>query len=172
MPLYEIGGARPTVAATAWIAPTANLIGDVRIADQATIWFGVTIRADNGPITIGARSNIQDGAVCHSDPGSPLNVGTGVTVGHRAILHGCTIHDNVLVGMGATILNDAIIPENCLIGANALVTEGKTFEAGSLILGAPAKVMRRLSAEELDGIRKGALTYLLNGERYRADFEG
>ena len=136
MPRYAIEGKRPTVADDVWIAPSADVIGDARLGEGASVWFGAVIRADNTPILVGARTNIQEGAMLHSDPGAPLSVGEGCTIGHHAILHGCTIGDNVLVGMGATILNNAVIGDDCLIGANALVTEGKVFPAGSLIVGA------------------------------------
>ncbi|RZM19946.1 MAG: gamma carbonic anhydrase family protein, partial [Sphingomonas sp.] len=139
MPLYAIEGKRPMLADDVWVAPSADVIGDARLGEGASVWFGAVIRADNTPILVGARTNIQEGAMLHSDPGAPLTIGEGCTVGHHAILHGCTIGNNVLVGMGATILNNAVIGENCLIGANALVTEGKVFPAGSLIVGSPAK---------------------------------
>ena len=137
----------------AWAAPTADLIGDVRLGDRASVWFGAIIRADNTPILIGEDSNIQDGAIGHSDPGVPLVIGARVTVGHQAILHGCTIADDCLIGMGAKILNGAVIESECLIGAGALVTEGKTFPAGSLIVGVPARVIRQLTDEEAGAAR-------------------
>ena len=159
MPLYAIEGKRPTLADDVWVAPSADVIGDARLDEGASVWFGAVIRADNTPILVGARTNIQEGAMLHSDPGAPLTVGEGCTIGHHAILHGCTIGDNVLVGMGATILNNAVIGENCLIGANALVTEGKVFPAGSLIVGAPAKAVRELSPEAIAGLKMSAASY-------------
>ena len=144
MPLYEIDGNRPTVPADAWVAPSADLIGAVVLGGGASVWFGAVIRADNTEITVGDRSNVQEGAMLHSDPGAPCSVGADCTVGHHAILHGCTIGDRVLIGMGATVLNRAHIPDDCIVGAGALVTEGKTFEPGSLIVGAPARAIRQL----------------------------
>ena len=168
MPLYAIGGVQPTLPAdgSAWIAPSADVIGDVRIDSGVSIWFGAVVRADNGPIRIGARSNVQDGAVLHGDPGSPLTIGAEVTIGHHAILHGCMIGDRVLVGMGATVLNDAVIGEDCLIGAGALVTEGKTFPPGSLIVGVPARAVRMLSDAAIAALRPSAAGY----DRRRADY--
>jgi carbonic anhydrase/acetyltransferase-like protein (isoleucine patch superfamily) len=159
MPLYAIEGKRPALADDAWVAPSADVIGDARLGEGASVWFGAVIRADNTPILVGARTNIQEGAMLHSDPGAPLTIGEGCTVGHHAILHGCTIGSNVLVGMGATVLNHAVIGENCLIGANALVTEGKVFPAGSLIVGSPAKAVRELSPEAIAGLRMSAAAY-------------
>jgi carbonic anhydrase/acetyltransferase-like protein (isoleucine patch superfamily) len=159
MPLYAIEGKRPTLADDVWVAPSADVIGDARLGEGASVWFGAVIRADNTPILVGARTNIQEGAMLHSDPGAPLHVGDGCTIGHHAILHGCTIGNNVLVGMGATILNNAVIGDNCLIGANALVTEGKVFPAGSLVVGAPAKAVRELSPEAIAGLKMSAAAY-------------
>ena len=147
MPLYEIDGKRPVLDAEGgWVAPSADLIGDVRLGAWASVWFGAVIRGDNTPILIGARSNVQEGAMLHSDPGAPLIVGAGCTIGHHAILHGCTIGDDTLIGMGAIILNRAVIGEGCIVGAGALVTEDKSFPAGSLILGSPARAVRSLDA--------------------------
>tara|TARA_R110000782_G_scaffold78276_8_gene155400 strand:- start:56707 stop:57237 length:531 start_codon:yes stop_codon:yes gene_type:complete len=162
MPLYEFDGKAPVLPAdgSAWVAPSADLIGDVHLAERASIWFGVVIRADNTPITIGARSNVQEQTVLHSDEGVPCTIGEGVTVGHHAMLHGCTIGDNSLIGMGATILNHAVIPENCIVGAGALVTEGKTFEPGSLIVGVPAKAIRQLDEVTIEGLRQSAGHYV------------
>ncbi len=140
MPLYALDDLAPALAEGAWAAPSADLIGDVRLGRRASVWFGAVIRADNTPILVGEESNIQDGAVGHSDPGAPLTIGARVTVGHQAILHGCTIGDEALVGMGARILNGAVIGARCLVGAGALVTEGKSFAAGMLIVGAPARI--------------------------------
>jgi carbonic anhydrase/acetyltransferase-like protein (isoleucine patch superfamily) len=159
MPLYAIEGKRPTLADDVWVAPSADVIGDARLGEGASVWFGAVIRADNTPILVGARTNIQEGAMLHSDPGAPLHVGDGCTIGHHAILHGCTIGNNVLVGMGATILNNAVIGDNCLIGANALVAEGKVFPAGSLVVGAPAKAVRELSPEAIAGLKMSAAAY-------------
>jgi len=161
MPLYEFNGQSPSlpVDGSAWVAPSADLIGDVRLGSEASIWFGVVVRADNTPIIIGARSNIQEQVVIHSDTDIPCTVGEGVTVGHHVMLHGCTIGDNSLIGMGATILNRAVIPENCIVGAGALVTEGKTFEPGSLIVGVPAKAVRSLDDAAIEALRQSAKHY-------------
>lgn len=161
MPLYEFDGKAPVLPedGSAWVAPSADIIGDVHLGEGASVWFGAVIRADNTRISIGARSNIQEQSVLHSDEGIPCTVGEGVTVGHHVMLHGCTIGDNSLIGMGATILNRAIIPENCIVGAGALVTEGKTFEPGSLIVGVPAKAIRQLDEAALAGLRLSADHY-------------
>jgi len=171
MPFYALEGIGPTIAPGAWVAPSAELIGDVRLGEGASVWFGVVIRADNGPILIGVRTNIQDGAVLHSDPESPLTIGTGVTVGHKAILHGCTIGDGCLIGMGAKVLNDAVIGEQCLIGAGALVTEGKRFEPRQLIVGAPAKAVRALNEAALTGLTRSAEIYAEKSRRYAEGLE-
>ncbi|MES2441892.1 MAG: gamma carbonic anhydrase family protein [Pseudomonadota bacterium] len=166
MPLYEIAGQRPTVADDAWVAPSADLIGDVHLAALASVWFGAVIRADNTPILVGARSNIQEGAMLHSDPGAPCTVGNDVTVGHHAILHGCTIGDRVLIGMGATILNRAVIGEDCLVGAGALVTEGKVFPPGYLIVGSPAKALRPLDETAKAFLKMSAALYASKQREY------
>ena len=171
MPLYAIAGQQPSVPADSWVAPSADLIGDVRLGHGVGIWFGAVIRADNTPITVGDRTNIQEGAVMHSDPGSPLTVGEGCTVGHRAILHGCTVGDNVLIGMGATVLNGAVIGDDCLLGAGALVTEGKSFAPGSLIVGAPARTVRQLSPEQIAGLRMSAAAYAAKQRDYAAGLQ-
>ncbi|QIK96664.1 gamma carbonic anhydrase family protein [Sphingomonas sp. HDW15A] len=166
MSLYAIDDVAPTLGPGAWAAPSADLIGDVRLGEGASVWFGAVIRADNTRIEVGAKSNIQDGAIGHSDPGSPLTIGAGVTVGHQAILHGCTIGAGALIGMGATILNGATIGERCLVGAGALVTEGKSFEAGMLIVGVPARVVRLLTEQELAGLQLSAEHYAEKAARY------
>ena len=163
MPLYVYKGKRPHVAATAWVAPDANIVGEVILGEDVSVWFGATIRGDNTPIPIGARSNVQEGAMLHSDPHAPLSVGEDCTIGHHAILHGCRIGDRVLIGMGATVLNNAVIPDDCLVGAGALVTEGKTFEPGSLIVGSPARAVRQLDDASKAGLRISAAHYVENG---------
>jgi carbonic anhydrase/acetyltransferase-like protein (isoleucine patch superfamily) len=168
MPLYVLDDIGPTLAAGAWAAPSADLIGDVRLGTRASIWFGAVIRADNTPILIGADSNVQDGAVGHSDPGAPLTIGARVTVGHQAILHGCTIGDQALVGMGARVLNGAVIGANSLVGAGALVTEGKCFEAGMLIVGVPARAIRPLREQEIAALALSAEHYALKAAQYAA----
>ncbi len=169
MPLYRIDDVAPTLADGAWAAPSANLIGDVRLGERASVWFGAVVRADNTPIVIGADSNLQDGAIGHSDPGFPLVIGARVTVGHQAILHGCTVADDVLIGMGAKILNGAMIAAECLVGAGALVTEGKSFEPGLLIVGAPARAIRPLTDGEKQALRVSAAHYAEKAARYAAE---
>jgi carbonic anhydrase/acetyltransferase-like protein (isoleucine patch superfamily) len=169
MTLYALGDLAPQLTDGAWAAPSADLIGDVRLGARASVWFGAVIRADNTPILIGEDSNIQDGAVGHSDPGFPLTIGARVTVGHQAILHGCTLRDDCLVGMGARILNGAVIESDCIVGAGALITEGKTFPSGSLIVGSPARVVRQLTPEEKQGLRVSAAHYAEKAARYAAE---
>ena len=169
MPLYAIGDVTPQLSEGAWAAPSADLIGDVRLGPRASVWFGAVIRADNTPIVIGEESNIQDGAIGHSDPGFPLTIGARVTVGHQAILHGCTIADDCLVGMGARILNGAVLDSECLVGAGALITEGKRFESGSLIVGSPARVVRKLTEQERHALRVSAAHYAEKAARYAAE---
>ena len=171
MPLYAIDGVRPTLDPSAWVAPSADVIGDARLGQACSLWFGAVIRADNTPIILGARTNVQEGAMLHSDPGAPLTVGADCTIGHHAILHGCTLGDRVLVGMGATLLNRATIGEDCLIGAGALVTEGKSFPARSLIVGVPAKVVRALSEAEIAGLKTSAAGYVARGRMFAAGLE-
>ena len=168
MPLYSIDDVAPQLADCAWVAPSADLIGDVRLGLRASVWFGAVIRADNTPITIGEESNMQDGAIGHSDPGVPLTIGARVTVGHQAILHGCTIADDCLIGMGAKILNGAEVESECLVGAGALITEGKRFTAGSLIVGSPARVVRQLTEPERAALRISAAHYAEKAARYSA----
>lgn len=169
MALYEIDGLSPRLAEGAWVAPSADLIGDVRLGARASIWFGAVVRADNTPIIFGDDSNFQDGAVGHSDPGAPLTIGARVTVGHQAILHGCTVEDEALVGMGARILNGAVIGSQCIVGAGALVTERKVFEPRSLIVGSPARAIRTLSDEQVAMLRVSAAHYAEKAARYARD---
>ena len=166
MTLYALDDVAPQLSEGAWAAPSADLIGDVRLAARASVWFGAVIRADNTPILIGEDSNIQDGAIGHSDPGFPLTIGARVTVGHQAILHGCTIADDCLIGMGARVLNGAVLEPECLVGAGALITEGKTFPAGSLIVGSPARAIRQLSDAEKHALRVSAAHYAEKAARY------
>ena len=166
MPLYEIDGQRPSIAEDAWVAPSAELIGDVRLGAGASVWFTAVIRADNTPILVGARSNIQEGAMLHSDPDAPLVVGDGVTVGHHAVLHGCTVEDDCLIGMGAVLLNHARIGAGSIVGAGALVTEGKDFAAGSLIVGSPARAIRTLAPETLTMLRASADLYVAKQRQF------
>jgi carbonic anhydrase/acetyltransferase-like protein (isoleucine patch superfamily) len=168
MPIYNLDGNAPLLPEPGrfWIAPDAHVIGQVRLGLDVGIWFGAVLRGDNEPIDIGEASNIQEGAVLHTDEGAPLTVGAGCTVGHRAILHGCTIGANSLIGMGATVLNHARIGANCLIGANALITEGKEFPDNSLIVGAPAKVIRALDEAAVERLRWSARNYVENWKRF------
>ncbi len=164
--IWELEGQGPEIHPTAWIAPDAQVIGRVRIGPRASVWFGAVLRGDNEWIEIGEATNIQEGAVLHTDEGAPLTVGAGCTIGHRAILHGCAIGENSLVGMGATILNHARIGANCLVGANALVTEGKEFPDNSLIVGAPAKALRVLDEAAVERLRWSARNYVENWKRF------
>ena len=169
MAQFELDGIAPTLADdSVWIAPNATVIGDVQLAGHSSVWFGVVIRCDNEPIQIGERSNVQDNSVLHSDPGHPLNIGKGVTVGHKAMLHGCTIGDNSLVGIGATILNGAIIGENCIIGAHALITEGKVIPDNSMVVGAPGRVVKTLGEPQIAMLKGSAEVYVQNAKRFRA----
>jgi carbonic anhydrase/acetyltransferase-like protein (isoleucine patch superfamily) len=158
----------PQLAADAWVAPGAQLSGRVVLGPGASVWFNAVLRGDNEPITIGGGSNIQDGCVCHTDKGYPLEVGADCTVGHLAILHGCVVGDETLVGMGATVLTGAVIGRNVLIGAGALVTEGKRIPDGVLVIGRPGKVSRELTADEIEGLRRSAAGYRANAARFRA----
>jgi len=168
MPLYEIEGVEPQLGEGAWVAPSADLIGDVRLAPRASVWFKAVIRADNTPIILGEETNFQDGAIGHSDPGAPLTIGARVTIGHQAILHGCTVSNDCLIGMGARVLNGAFLGPECLVGANALITEGKRFEEGGLIVGAPARLLRPLTDEEKAALRMSAAHYCEKAARYTA----
>lgn len=169
MTLYRIGSLEPQLENGAWAAPSADLIGDVRLGSRASVWFGAVLRGDNTPLILGAESNFQDGAIGHSDAGFPLTIGARVTIGHQAILHGCTVHDDCLVGMGARILNGAVVESECIVGAAALLTEGKHFASGSLILGSPAKVVRELTIDERHMIRTSAAHYADKAARYAAE---
>jgi carbonic anhydrase/acetyltransferase-like protein (isoleucine patch superfamily) len=164
----QIGEYAPEIDDTAWLAPNATVIGRVRLAAEVSIWYSAVLRGDLETITVGARTNIQDGSVLHADPGFPLTVGAGVSVGHNAILHGCTIGDEVLVGMGATVLNGAVIGAGSLIAANALIPEGAQIPPGSLVAGVPGKVRRELSPAEQDGIRLNGAVYLHNMANHRS----
>ena len=167
MTLYTLDGVTPEIAEDSWIAPDANLIGRVIVETGASVWFCATLRGDNETITLGAGSNIQENCVLHTDMGYPLTIGQGCTIGHKVMLHGCTIGDNSLIGMGATVLNGAKIGKNCLIGAGALITEGKEIPDGSLVMGVPGKVVRELDDTAIEGLRKSALSYQANMRRFR-----
>lgn len=168
MPIYAFDGREPRIDPDAWVAPSADVIGDAQLAAGASLWFGAVIRADNTPIIVGARSNVQEGAMLHSDPGAPLTIGEDCTIGHHAILHGCTLGNRVLVGMGAIILNRAVIGDDCLIGAGALVTEGKEFPPGSLIVGSPARAIREVDATTRAGLLYSAQNYAERQRRFRS----
>jgi len=167
MAIYELDGLAPQIADTAWVADSAQVMGDVVLSADTSIWFGAVLRSDTETIRIGRGSNIQDLSVLHADVGMPLTVGEDVTVGHQVMLHGCTIGDGSLIGIGAVVLNGAVIGKGCLVGAGALVTEGKVFADGSMILGSPAKVVRQLSPEQLEGLRRSAQHYVDNALRFR-----
>lgn len=173
MPIYALDGQRPELPPQGdyWIAPGAALIGKVRLGVDVGVWFGAVLRGDNEWISIGAGSNIQEHTIVHTDPGFPVDVGENCTIGHRVILHGCTVGAGSLIGMGATILNGAKIGRNCLVGAGALVTEGKDFPDGSLIVGAPARVIRAMDEKALAGLARPAGNYVLRWKRYAAGLE-
>lgn len=168
MTLYALDGIAPEIAEDSWIAPDANLIGKIVIETGASVWFGATLRGDNEEIRIGTGSNVQENTVMHTDMGFPLTIGTNCTIGHKALLHGCQVGDNSLIGMGAVILNGAKIGKNCLIGANALITENKVIPDGSLVMGAPGKVVRQLDDAAINGLTLSALSYQENARRFRA----
>jgi len=168
MAIYELDGVAPQLAATSWIADSAEVMGSVTLEDDASVWFGAVVRGDTAHITIGAGSNVQDASVLHADEGLPLTIGRHVTVGHKVIVHGCTIGDESLIGIGAVVLNGAKIGENCLVGAGALVTEGKEFPDGSMIIGSPARAVRTLTPEQIEGLRWSARHYIENARRFKA----
>ncbi|OYX57461.1 MAG: gamma carbonic anhydrase family protein [Brevundimonas subvibrioides] len=168
MTIYSLADKKPQLPPEGeyWIADNAVVAGDVILRSGASVWFGVTVRGDNEPITIGENTNIQDGSVLHSDPGSPLTIGRDVTVGHKVMLHGCTVGDNSLIGIGAVILNRAVIGKNCLIGANTLIPEGKVIPDGSLVMGQPGRVIRELDAGQIAALTASAQHYVQNWKRY------
>ena len=171
MAIYQLGEHAPEIDASAFVADSAHLIGKVTLEANASVWFGVTIRGDNERITIGENSNVQEGTVMHTDMGYPLTLGKGVTVGHQAMLHGCTVGDGSLIGIQAVILNGAKIGKGCLVGAGALVTEGKEFPDNSLILGTPAKVVRTLTEEDLLRLQANAASYVARGQMFKAQLK-
>ena len=168
MTVYTLGDVSPAVAPSVYIAPNAAIVGNVVLADNATVWFGAVLRGDNETISIGAGSNVQDGAVLHTDPGFPMSIGADVSIGHQAMLHGCTIGDGSLIGIQAIVLNGAVIGKGSLVGAGAVITERKIFPDGSLIFGAPARVVRDLSAAERENLLKVAENYARRGAYYRS----
>jgi carbonic anhydrase/acetyltransferase-like protein (isoleucine patch superfamily) len=167
MALYRIGDDAPRVAADAWVADSATVLGRVDLAAGANVWYGAVLRGDNEWITLGERTNIQDGSVLHTDMGYPLKLGADVTVGHQVMLHGCTVGDNSLIGIHAVVMNGAKIGRNCIVGAGALVTEGKEFPDNSLIVGSPAKAIRTLTDEQAAKLRLNAAHYVHNAARHR-----
>jgi carbonic anhydrase/acetyltransferase-like protein (isoleucine patch superfamily) len=171
MSVYNLGDVAPQLPVDGeyWIAPNAAVMGNVVLRRNASVWWGATLRGDNDPIVIGENSNVQDGSVLHTDTGSPLTIGANVTIGHMVMLHGCTIGDNSLVGIGSIILNGARIGKNCLIGANCLITEGKEIPDNSLVMGAPGKVVREVSPEQVMILTGSAHHYVANWKRYRTD---
>ena len=171
MALYRLGDVSPTIAMSAYVAPSASIIGNAVLADHSSVWFGATLRGDNDTISIGVNSNVQDGAVLHTDPGLPLIVGDHVSVGHQAMLHGCTVGEGSLIGIQAVVLNAAVIGRGCLVGAGAVITERKVFPDGTLILGAPAKVVRELKPEERGNLIEIAANYAARGAHYRTHLQ-
>ncbi|MGI9392952.1 MAG: gamma carbonic anhydrase family protein [Parvibaculales bacterium] len=171
MSIFRLGEHAPDIAAQCFIADTASLVGDIRLAPKVSIWFSAVLRGDNEPIVLGEGSNVQDCAVLHTDPGFPLSIGSGVTVGHGAMVHGCSIGDDCLIGIGAIILNGAKIGKNCLIGAHSLITEGKEIPDNSLVFGSPAKIIRETTDEEQEAIRKNARHYMEHAKTYRQELE-
>ena len=171
MAVYRLGEIAPTVAASCYIAPNAVVLGKVTLLENSSVWFGATLRGDNEIISIGAGSNVQDGAVLHTDPGFPLLVGSNASIGHQAMLHGCTIGDGALIGIQSVVMNGAVIGKCCLVGAGALITERKIFPDGSLILGSPAKVVRELTAAERDNLIQVAENYASRGAYYRTHLQ-
>tara|TARA_B100001996_G_scaffold229696_1_gene177060 strand:- start:1058 stop:1576 length:519 start_codon:yes stop_codon:yes gene_type:complete len=167
--IYGLNNQTPKFNESNFIAPDASVIGNVELKENASIWFGVIIRGDNDPIIVGHNSNIQDGSVLHTDVGAPLSIESGVTIGHKVMLHGCTVKEDTLIGINSTILNHAVIGKNCIVGANSLVTEGKEFPENSLIMGSPAKVIRELKAEEVMMIKLSAKHYVENAKRFQKD---
>ena len=167
MAIYELDGPAPRIAASAWVADSAQVMGNVELADDCSVWFGTVIRGDTEEIRVGRGTNIQDGSVLHADRDKPLHIGEDVTVGHQVMLHGCTVGDGSLIGIGAVVLNGAKIGKGCIVGAGALVTEGKEFPDGSMILGSPAKAVRALTPEQQEGLRWSARHYVENAQRFR-----
>ena len=166
MAIYQLDQQTPRIADSAWVADSAEVIGNVELADDTTVWFGAVLRGDCELLRIGRGSNVQDGSVIHADPGFPMTLGENVSIGHQVMLHGCTIGDGSLIGIQSVILNGAKIGRNCLVGARSLITEGKEFPDGSLILGSPAKVVRQLSAEQIAGLQQSAAHYVANARRF------
>ncbi len=168
MTIHQLGDLRPNIKTSAWVAESASVIGRVRLLDEASVWYGAVLRGDNDLITIGARSNVQELSVLHTDAGMPMNIADGVTIGHQVMLHGCTVGAGSLIGIQTIVLNGAVIGPRCLVGAGSLITEGKVFAEGSLIMGRPAKVVRALTPEEIERIAWSARHYVALAARHRA----
>ncbi len=171
MSIFKLGDKTPQIDASAWVAPNATVIGDIRLAANTSIWWNATLRGDNDPISIGENTNIQDGSVLHTDEGIPMNIGANVTVGHLVMLHGCTVGEGSLIGIGSVVLNRAVIGKNCIVGANTLIPEGKVYPDRSLIVGSPGKVVRELTDDEVAKLQKSAAHYVNNAQRYRTTLE-
>ena len=171
MALYQIDDAIPRIADSAWIADSAQVIGRVEMAADSSVWFGAVLRGDTEDIRIGVGSNVQDGSVVHADPGFPATLGDYVTVGHLVMLHGCTVGDNTLIGMQAVLLNGAKVGRNCIVGAGALIAAGKAFPDGSLIVGSPARVVRQLTPEQIEGLRQSARHYIANARLFKTSLK-
>lgn len=168
MAIYQLDELTPQIDDSAWVADNAQVMGEVRMGPHSSVWFSSVVRGDTATISIGEGTNIQDGSVLHADVGVPLTIGKHVTVGHMVQLHGCTIGDESLIGIGSIVLNHAKIGKNCLVGAGSLVTEGKAFPDGSMIMGSPAKVVRQLTPEQIEGLRRSAQGYMKNAQRFKA----
>jgi carbonic anhydrase/acetyltransferase-like protein (isoleucine patch superfamily) len=168
MAIFQLDQLSPVVPESAYVADNATVVGDVRLGENCSVWFGAVLRGDSATITLGDNSNVQDNSVLHADEGVPLMIGADVTIGHQVMLHGCTIGDGTLVGIGAVVLNNARIGRNCLVGAGALVTEGKEFPDGSVIMGSPAKVVREMTPQQITAMRSAGPHYVKNGLRYKA----
>lgn len=166
MALYKLDDLSPKLADSVWVADSAQVIGDVQLGENVSVWFGAVIRGDTAPIKVGSGTNVQDLSMLHADDGVPLTIGERVTIGHQVTLHGCTVGDESIIGIGAVVLNGAKIGRNCLVGAGALVTEGKEFPDGSMILGSPAKAVKDLSPDQIEGLRNSAAHYVANGRRF------
>ena len=171
MSAFTLGEKQPQIAPDAWIAPNATVIGDVRLGAMSSIWWNAVLRGDNDPIVIGENSNIQDGSVLHTDEGVPMQIGANVTVGHLVMLHGCTVGDGSLIGIGSIILNRAVIGRGSIVGANTLIPEGKVYPDRVLIVGSPGKVVRELSDDDVANLKKSAAHYVDNARRYQSDLE-
>jgi len=167
MPVYQLGDHRPDLPASCWVAPTATVVGRVTAGEGCSVWFSAVLRGDSNSVHLGDRVNVQDGAVLHSDEGYPLAVGSDVTIGHQAMVHGCTVGDHSLIGIHAVVLNGAVIGKHCVIGANALIAEGKVIPDGSLVMGSPGKIVRTLDESAWAGLHRSAAVYLANERRYR-----